>query len=124
MADGNPTPPDHDGMGVLADDQGILTIVRNHEISSLKVPFGSENIQYDGKAGGGCAALKFNSKTGEWLESRPVLAGTVKNCAGGPTPWGTWLSCEESVLGPGSNCLLYTSPSPRDLSTSRMPSSA
>ncbi len=102
MADGNPTPPDHDGMGVIADDQGILTIVRNHEISSLKVPFGSENIQYDGKAGGGCAALKFNSKTGEWLESRPVLAGTVKNCAGGPTPWGTWLSCEESVLGPGS----------------------
>lgn len=102
MSDGNPTPPDHDGMGVIGDHDGILTIVRNHEITTSTVPFGSTAIQYDSKAGGGCAALKFNSKTGEWLEATPVLAGTVKNCAGGPTPWGTWLSCEESVLGPGS----------------------
>lgn len=102
MADGNPTPPDHDGMGVIANQNGVLTLVRNHEITTSTVPFGSKEIQYDPMAGGGCAALKFDSKTGEWLEAQPVLAGTVKNCAGGPTPWGTWLSCEESVLGPGS----------------------
>ena len=43
---------------------------------------------------GGAGALRF-SKQGEVVDAYPILGGTARNCAGGPTPWGTWLSCEE-----------------------------
>ncbi len=60
------------------------------------------NCEID-KRGGGAGALQFD-KDGLILDAYPILQGTNQNCAGGPTPWGTWLSCEEVSNGAVYEC--------------------
>ena len=55
------------------------------------------NSELDNQAGG-VGALRFNS-AGDVIDAYPILQHTNRNCAGGHTPWQTWLSCEEIDKG-------------------------
>jgi uncharacterized repeat protein (TIGR03803 family) len=54
-------------------------------------------MTYAKGAAGGTTNLVFDTREGHWIEAASSLAGTIRNCAGGVTPWGTWISGEETV---------------------------
>ncbi|MGD8384008.1 MAG: DUF839 domain-containing protein [Lysobacterales bacterium] len=99
LADGYAGPGAADGMGVVADRDGVVTLVRNHELKGTRVPMGDPKKAWD-VTGGGTTTLTFDIRTERLLDSRISLGGTLNNCSGGVTPWGTWLSCEEAPVTP------------------------
>lgn len=101
MSDGRLTPRAHDGMAAF-EVRGELRLVRNHEINNGVGTPGAAlgNNPYDPLAGGGTTTLVIDPETRQVVRGFVSLGGTLVNCAGGPTPWGTWISCEETVLGP------------------------
>jgi secreted PhoX family phosphatase len=114
MADGQPNPTNHDGMAVITSTvrggKSELTLIRNHE-ATVNPLYGTIRARafYDngttligedadenpvtGAAAGGTTKIVFTD--GKFTSVEPALGGTWNNCAGGPTPWGTWLTCEE-----------------------------
>jgi uncharacterized protein len=116
MADGTPSPGLPDGMAVVRSrmigGSAEITLIRNHEATvdprwgrinaNALYDTGSQCISHDaawnpviGPAAGGTTTLVFRG--GRWVSATPSLGGTWHNCAGGPTPWGTWLTCEEQM---------------------------
>ena len=101
LLDGTPTPSSHDGMGALSLASDRLLLIRNHELRR-GVKF-TDHPVYDVNAGGGTTTIEFNTATGTAGPAWASLAGTAVNCAGGLTPWNSWLTCEETVDGPGGD---------------------
>ncbi|HEX7277508.1 MAG TPA: alkaline phosphatase PhoX [Acidimicrobiales bacterium] len=95
MSDGIATPSSHDGMAAFRRGD-LVHLVRNHERDG-GVPFAGPDRVYDGAAAGGTTNLVFDPDRAVVVESYASLSGTIRNCAGGPTPRGTWLTCEETT---------------------------
>lgn len=123
MADGFPVPKAMDGMAAFPLPNGNVLLIRNHEdnesanrvrprppnststsdgilSSMLATHYGPRAYAYDTYAGGGTTSLEVEPHGARRLVREYwSLVGTLRNCAGGPTPWESWLSCEETLTG-------------------------
>ncbi|MDX1403232.1 MAG: DUF839 domain-containing protein [Woeseiaceae bacterium] len=119
MDDGLLVPARHDGMAAFTGRGGETLLVCNHENAARYQhmgPFGAglerlEKIDRDklydyGKGTtpgtGGTTTIVYDTRSRTRKRIHLSLAGTEINCAGGPTPWGSWLSCEEIFRDPGA----------------------
>ena len=115
MDDGFLVPHLHDGMAAFPGPRNTTILVRNHEMTiepAERGPFGPANQLlsrldpgqlYDWGEGrlpclGGTTTVVYDMAAGQVKSHFLSLAGTMRNCAGGPTPWNTWISCEESTV--------------------------
>ncbi|HEV7350823.1 alkaline phosphatase PhoX [Telluribacter sp.] len=123
MSDGLLVPGAPDGMAAFKGAKGRTILIRNHEMNPNPAgggPFGlnnellskvDRNKLYDYGKGvmpelGGTTTIIYNPATGKVEKEYLSLAGTTRNCAGGPSPWNTWITCEETTKksGPDNSC--------------------
>jgi secreted PhoX family phosphatase len=128
MDDGLVVPGQFDGMGCFPLENSRLALVRNHELKGSSAghrargPGGPEQglisrlpseRAYDTfKDGtplpGGTTTLIYDLESGQTVRQHLSLAGTSTNCCGGQTPWGSWLSCEETEETPETADVMRT----------------
>lgn len=116
MSDGLRMPSAPDGMAAfpLPGDASKCILIRNHELASVgeeasafvgqaKLAKQTKGIAYDFYKGlpvnGGTTSLIYSHRSQQIERSHLSLVGTARNCSGGATPWGSWLTCEESLVG-------------------------
>ena len=121
MDDGFPTPKAMDGMAAFPAPNGNILLIRNHEDGQaattlrprpdgststsagilndrLETHYGPRAFAYDAYAVGGTTTLEVEPHGHRALVSQHwSLVGTLRNCAGGLTPWGSWISSEETL---------------------------
>jgi secreted PhoX family phosphatase len=119
MTDGFLVPGRADGMGAFKAPQGKTLVIRNHELNPDQIkesPFGKTNQLlskfdaskfYDAGKGklpglGGTTTFIYDHVSNKIEKQFLSLAGTSRNCAGGPTPWNTWITCEETTVKVGA----------------------
>ena len=120
MSDGLVAPRNMDGMACFRLDGDRVALVRNHELSPRHMDQGAfgeghkladridPKLAYDRNQDGrilpgGTTTLIYDVRRQRLEESYLSLAGTSTNCAGGRTPWNSWLTCEEIVRSAGPN---------------------
>ncbi|HTF96174.1 MAG TPA: alkaline phosphatase PhoX [Cellvibrio sp.] len=115
MSDGLRMPSAPDGMAAfpVPGNNHRCILVRNHELASV----GDETSPFEGKPGlakqtkglaydfyqglpvnGGTTTLIYDHRSQRIERSHLSLIGTARNCSGGATPWGSWLTCEETLV--------------------------
>ncbi|MET0803634.1 MAG: alkaline phosphatase PhoX [Acidimicrobiales bacterium] len=98
LDDGTLLPARHDGMAAFEASRRRVWLVRNHEVNGPGAAFGP-GTPYDSMARGGTTSVLVD-RYGNVERAFTSLNGTQMNCAGGRMPWGSWVTCEETVNGP------------------------